>query len=213
MRRLWDSWDDDAEIRDVATWRFVDRDRLHYIDFSGRWFSVRGPSITPRPPQGQPVVAALAHVDVAFQLAATSADLVFVTPHDAAEAAGISARVRAAQAAAGRAEQPLHVVADLLVYLDSDAGRAADRQARLDDRAGKPYRSDALTFTGTAAQLADLIQDWLSAGLTGFRLRPAAIPADLLQITRALVPELQKRATFREKYQAPTLRGLRKLPR
>ena len=213
MRRLWDSWDDDAEIRDVATGRFVDRDRLHYIDFSGRWFSVRGPSITPRPPQGQPVVAALAHVDMAFQLAATSADLVFVTPHDAAGAAGISARVRAAQASAGRAEQPLRIVADLLVYLDSDAGRAAGRQARLDDRAGKPYRSDALAFTGTAAQLADLIQDWLSAGLTGFRLRPAAIPADLLQITRALVPELQKRATFREKYQAPTLRGLLGLPR
>ena len=54
VRRLWDSWEDDAEIRDVATGRFVDRDKLHYIDFEGRWFSVRGPSITPRPPQGQP---------------------------------------------------------------------------------------------------------------------------------------------------------------
>ena len=41
LRRLWDSWEDDAEIRDVATGRFVDRDKLHYIDFAGRWFSVR----------------------------------------------------------------------------------------------------------------------------------------------------------------------------
>ena len=55
-RRLWDSWEDDAEIRDVATGRFVDRDKLHYIDFDGKYFSVKGPSITPRPPQGQPVV-------------------------------------------------------------------------------------------------------------------------------------------------------------
>jgi alkanesulfonate monooxygenase SsuD/methylene tetrahydromethanopterin reductase-like flavin-dependent oxidoreductase (luciferase family) len=61
LRRLWDSWEDDAEIRDAATGRFIDRDKLHYIDFEGRWFSVKGPSITPRPPQGQPVVAALAH--------------------------------------------------------------------------------------------------------------------------------------------------------
>src|SRR5580704_9295836 len=61
VRRLWDSWEDDAEIRDAATGRFVDRDRLHYIDFTGPWFSVKGPAITPRPPQGQPVVAALAH--------------------------------------------------------------------------------------------------------------------------------------------------------
>lgn len=56
LRRLWDSWEDDAEIRDVATGRFIDRDKLHYIDFTGRWFSVKGPSITPRPPQGQPPV-------------------------------------------------------------------------------------------------------------------------------------------------------------
>jgi alkanesulfonate monooxygenase SsuD/methylene tetrahydromethanopterin reductase-like flavin-dependent oxidoreductase (luciferase family) len=58
LRRLWDSWEDDAEIRDVATGRFIDREKLHYIDFEGRWFKVRGPSITPRPPQGHPLIAA-----------------------------------------------------------------------------------------------------------------------------------------------------------
>jgi alkanesulfonate monooxygenase SsuD/methylene tetrahydromethanopterin reductase-like flavin-dependent oxidoreductase (luciferase family) len=58
LRRLWDSWEDDAEIRDVATGRFIDREKLHHIDFEGRWFSVRGPSITPRPPQGHPPIAA-----------------------------------------------------------------------------------------------------------------------------------------------------------
>ena len=40
LRRLWDSWEDDAEIRDIATGRFVDRNKLHYIDFKGEWFSV-----------------------------------------------------------------------------------------------------------------------------------------------------------------------------
>ena len=86
VRRLWDSWEDDAEIRDVATGRFIDRDKLHYIDFEGRWFSVKGPSITPRPPQGQPVVAALGHGTAAYQLIASSADVGFVTPRDADEA-------------------------------------------------------------------------------------------------------------------------------
>lgn len=60
VRRLWDSWEDGAEIRDLATGRFIDRDRLHHIDFTGEFFSVRGPSITPRPPQGQPLVLARA---------------------------------------------------------------------------------------------------------------------------------------------------------
>ncbi|MET8762412.1 LLM class flavin-dependent oxidoreductase [Lentzea sp. NPDC004782] len=58
LRRLWDSWEDGAEIRDVTTGRFIDREKLHHIDFEGRWFSVRGPSITPRPPQGHPPIAA-----------------------------------------------------------------------------------------------------------------------------------------------------------
>src|SRR5580692_2957879 len=75
VRRLWDSWDDDAEIRDAATGRFIDRERLHYIDFAGDYFSVKGPSITPRPPQGQPVVSALGHGTVPYQLIATSADV------------------------------------------------------------------------------------------------------------------------------------------
>ena len=39
VRRLWDSWEDDAVIRDEPTGRFVDRDKLHYIDFAGRFFS------------------------------------------------------------------------------------------------------------------------------------------------------------------------------
>lgn len=50
--RLFDSWEDEAEIRDLSTGRFVDRDKLHYVDFEGSAFSVKGPSIVPRPPQG-----------------------------------------------------------------------------------------------------------------------------------------------------------------
>src|SRR5712671_4987434 len=88
---------------DVATGRFIDRDKLHYIDFEGRWFSVRGPSITPRPPQGQPVVAALGHASVPYRLIARSADIGFVTPRDAAHAAEIVAQIRAEQAGTAQA--------------------------------------------------------------------------------------------------------------
>ncbi|GLY07167.1 LLM class flavin-dependent oxidoreductase [Actinoplanes sp. NBRC 101535] len=55
-RRLWDSWESDAVIRDVATGRFLDADRVHHVNFTGARFSVVGPLITPRPPQGQVVV-------------------------------------------------------------------------------------------------------------------------------------------------------------
>jgi alkanesulfonate monooxygenase SsuD/methylene tetrahydromethanopterin reductase-like flavin-dependent oxidoreductase (luciferase family) len=213
VRRLWDSWEDDAEIRDVVTGRFVDRDKLHYIDFEGRWFSVKGPSITPRPPQGQPVVSALAHQRVPYQLVARSADVGYVTPHDPAQARAIVDEIRAEQAAAGREGESVHVFGDLVVFLDDAATTAHARRARLDELAGSEYTSDAEVFIGTPAALADLLQEWQQAGLSGFRLRPGILPHDLEQITRALVPELQRRQAFRQTYDADTLRGLLGLPR
>jgi alkanesulfonate monooxygenase SsuD/methylene tetrahydromethanopterin reductase-like flavin-dependent oxidoreductase (luciferase family) len=207
LRRLWDSWEDDAEIRDVATGRFIDRDKLHYIGFEGRWFSVKGPSITPRPPQGQPVVAALGHASVPYQLIARSADVGFVTPRDAAHAAEIVAEIRTEQARAGRAGQTVHVFGDLVVFLDESRDAAVARRQRLDEQAGTEYHSDARIFTGTAIGLADLLQEWQAAGLTGFRLRPATLPHDLTQVTDRLVPELRRRCLFRARYEADTLRG------
>jgi hypothetical protein len=68
-------------------------------------------------------------------------------------------------------------------------------------------------FAGTPAQLADLLLRWQAAGLSGFRLRPGRLPADLEAVTRGLVPELQARGAFRREYEASTLRGLLGLPR
>ncbi|WP_392842342.1 LLM class flavin-dependent oxidoreductase [Streptomyces sp. LN500] len=213
VRRLWDSWEDDAEIRDAATGRFIDRDKLHYIDFESRHFSVKGPSITPRPPQGQPLVSALAHQSVPFQLVARSADIGYVTPHDTDQVRAIVDEIHGEQAAAGRAEDPLHIFGDLVVFLDDDPAAATARRDRLDGLAGYPYTSDAKVFTGTPAQLADLLLEWQRAGLSGFRLRPAVIGHDLEAITRGLVPELQRRNAFRRAYEADTLRGLLGLSR
>ena len=213
LRRLWASWEDDAEIRDVSTGRFIDRDKLHYIDFEGRWFSVKGPSITPRPPQGQPVVAALAHSAPGYELIAAGADVGFVTPHDATEASELVAEIGALRRAAGRESETVHVFGEVVVFLDEDVTAAQARRRRLDDLAEAEYRSDAYIFTGTPGGLADLLQEWHAAGLTGFRLRPAALPHDLLQITDGLVPELQGRGLFRTTYEATTLRGLLGLPR
>jgi alkanesulfonate monooxygenase SsuD/methylene tetrahydromethanopterin reductase-like flavin-dependent oxidoreductase (luciferase family) len=190
VRRLWDSWEDDAEIRDAATGRFIDRDKLHYIDFRGSAFSVKGPSITPRPPQGQPLVTALAHAEIPYRFAARSVDVVFVTDFDVAP----------------RIDVP-HVFGDLVVFFDVGA------KARLDELDGAAYTSDAEIFTGSPAELADLLLDRQAAGLTGFRLRPGRLPADLEGITRGLVPELRARGAFRAGYEPATLRGRLGLPR
>jgi alkanesulfonate monooxygenase SsuD/methylene tetrahydromethanopterin reductase-like flavin-dependent oxidoreductase (luciferase family) len=207
LRRLWDSWEDDAEVRDVATGRFIDRDKLHYIDFEGRWFSVRGPSITPRPPQGQPLVTALAHITPAYRLAARQADVAFVTPHDPEDVGRIVAEIRSEEVDVGRQFDPLRIFADLVVFLDDQPGAAAARRDHLDELDGRPYRSDAFVFAGTPAELVEQLLSWHAEGLTGFRLRPGALPHDLEAITRRAVPLLQRRGVFRDRYEGDSLRG------
>jgi alkanesulfonate monooxygenase SsuD/methylene tetrahydromethanopterin reductase-like flavin-dependent oxidoreductase (luciferase family) len=141
------------------------------------------------------------------------ADVVFVTPHDRAEIEQEVGDVRKAYSAAGRAGGPLHVFADLAVFLDTDDDPAASRKERLDGGSLRPFESDAPVFVGSAVELADRLEHDLAGGLTGFRLRPAALPDDLLAISRALVPELQRRGLFRRSYEATTLRGLLGLSR
>ncbi len=97
-RRLWDSWEDDAIIRDVATGRYIDRARVHRIDFVGEHFRVVGPSIVPRSVQGLPPVVVQVGRGDAAALAAGSAtaEVLRVHPEDLA-------RARDAAADAGRA--------------------------------------------------------------------------------------------------------------
>jgi alkanesulfonate monooxygenase SsuD/methylene tetrahydromethanopterin reductase-like flavin-dependent oxidoreductase (luciferase family) len=207
LRRLWDSWEDDAEIRDVDSGRFIDRDRLHYIDFEGRWFKVRGPSITPRPPQGQPLVTALAHATAPYRLAARQADAVFVTPRDPEGLRRIVAEIRALEGTTGRRGAPLRIFVDLVVFLDDAPGAATARMDQLDELDGERFKSDAVVFAGTPPELAELLLAWHDDDVAGFRLRPGSLPHDLTEITRHLVPLLQQRGAFRQAYEEPTLRA------
>ncbi|MET4156733.1 LLM class flavin-dependent oxidoreductase [Agromyces sp. PvR057] len=190
VRRLWDSWEDDAIIRDAETGRFIDRTKIHGAEFVGEHISVHGASIVPRSPQGQPLVAVLGHQTIPYELAATSADLVFVTPHDDAQSASILAEVRDAETRTGRAGRPLSVLADVLVVLESTPEAARAALERLDEQNGSPVASDALVFAGTPEQLLERIHAWTALGYDGVRIRPARLPRDLEQLADWVLPAL-----------------------
>ncbi|MET0725834.1 MAG: LLM class flavin-dependent oxidoreductase [Leifsonia sp.] len=192
VRRLWDSWEDDAIIRDASTGRFIDRDRLHYADFVGDHFSVKGTSITPRSPQGQPLVTVLGHQRIPWELAATSADILYLTPHGDADAATLLAEVRAAEQRVGRRGRPLSVYADVIVLLEDSPAAAVAALERLDAQNGDHLVSDALVFAGSPDELHDRLDAWTALGYDGFRLRPARLPHDLVAITEKLLPRLER---------------------
>ncbi|KJC64011.1 LLM class flavin-dependent oxidoreductase [Agreia bicolorata] len=206
-RRLWDSWEDDAVIRDVPTGRFIDRDRLHYVDFESENFSVKGPSIVPRSPQGQPIVFVLAHQAVPYELAVAQADIVAITPHSDEHLEQILGELGDAELAVERrAGEPLRIWAEAVVLIEDTREAAVAALAALDELHGSPYASDALILADTAENVAAQLLRWQQAGISGVRLRPARLPLDLERITRGVVPVLAETGVLDRPYDALTLR-------
>ncbi|WP_284991123.1 LLM class flavin-dependent oxidoreductase [Arthrobacter sp. efr-133-TYG-120] len=211
-RRLWDSWEDDAVIRDVPTGRYLDVNKLHYVDFetpadfAGAGYSVKGPSIIPRPLQGQlPVVAQAG-------LLRSDADVVLVSAPTPSLLAEEVADVRARTAVGGGpvlAGGPA-VVAELDVVLDSRGQSASARLAELD--AFTPWTSSRARFVGTAAELADFLAGLLAVA-DGVRLHPAVLDVELEELAQLVLPELRRRAVLKPVAQGGTFRELLGLER
>ncbi|MFF3460102.1 LLM class flavin-dependent oxidoreductase [Streptomyces sp. NPDC002730] len=195
--RLWDSWEDDAEIRDISTGRFIDRDKLHRVDFQGGTFSVRGPSIVPRPPQGRPVTVADGTGESGRDAAARHADVVLVRAGAPEQAAALRDDIRRRAEAQGRDPDTLRVLVSLVVDLgESEPG--LDSDPRL---AGGPH------YSGGPVDLAELITQWhAEVAVDGFHLAPIAPHRDLERIVNGTVALLQHRSLFRTFYPGGTLR-------
>ena len=76
-RGLWDSWEDDAFVRDRASALYFIPEKLHHLRHEGKYFSVRGPLNAARPPQGHPVLANAGVSDTGREFAAAVAEIVF----------------------------------------------------------------------------------------------------------------------------------------
>ena len=174
-RALWDSWEDDAVIRSVATSRYLDRERLHYIDFTGETYAVKGPAIVPRPPQGQLVV--LGRPD---RVPAAQLDVALVEGRDLASVAGASA-------AAGTPR----VFAEVEVALDTPDATAAERVADLERHTSWTDRG-WLRHVGSADQLVAVLAE-LSRHVDGVRLHPLVLDEDLPVLSRLVLPALSER--------------------
>jgi len=172
VRALWDSWEDDAVIRSVATSRYLDRDRLHYVDFTGDTYAVKGPAIVPRPPQGQLVV--LGRPD---RVPAEQLDVALVEGRD----------VAAVTVAATTAGTPRTFV-EVEVALDTVAATADERVADLERHTPWIDRG-RLRHIGSAAGLAALLGE-LRGVVDGVRLHPLVLDEDLPELSRLVLPHL-----------------------
>jgi len=74
---LWDTWEDDAMVYDKAAGIYMNPEKLHFLNHTGKHFSVRGPLMVQRSPQGRPVVVQAGGSEDGRDLAAETAEVVF----------------------------------------------------------------------------------------------------------------------------------------
>ena len=143
---LWDSWEDDAFIRDKAAGRYFDPAKLHTLNHRGESFTVKGPLNVARPIQGYPVIAQAGSSGPGQDLGARIADLIYTAQKTREDACAFYASVKAHGAAAGRDPDAMLVMPGILPIMGQSRQQAQDRFDQLQDlvhpRVGLPMLAD-----------------------------------------------------------------------
>ena len=129
---LWDSWADDAFIRDVENGIYFDPDKLHVLDHKGEFLSVRGPLNIARSVQGWPVIVQAGASEAGRQLAAETAEVIFASYGTLADGQRFYADIKGRMAKLGRAPDRLKILPGVLVVVGDTVAEAREKRALLD---------------------------------------------------------------------------------
>ena len=131
---LWDSWADDAFVRDVESGVFFDPDKLHTLDHKGEFFSVHGPLHVARPVQGWPLIVQAGGSEAGRQLAAETAEAIFAAQRTIADGSAFYADVKGRMTKLGRNPDHLKILPACLVVVGDSVEEAREKRAVLDSK-------------------------------------------------------------------------------
>jgi FMN-dependent oxidoreductase (nitrilotriacetate monooxygenase family) len=129
---LWDSWADDAFIRDVESGSYFDPEKMHVLNHHGEFLKVRGPLNIARPIQGWPVIVQAGASDAGRQLAAETAEVIFGAGGPIAMGRAFYADVKGRMRALGRPPEHLKVLPGAFVVVGDTVEEARAKRMKLD---------------------------------------------------------------------------------
>jgi len=153
---LWDSWADDAFIRDVESGIYFDPAKLHVLNHKGKYLKVRGPLNIARPLQGWPVMVQAGASDAGRQLAAETAEMVFAAGGPIEAGRAFYADVKGRASKIGRNPDHLKILPGAFVVVGESLDEAKDKRATLDSLVSYDSGIAALSIaTGVDARKFD----------------------------------------------------------
>ncbi len=129
---LWDSWADDAFIRDVDKGIYFDPAKLHVLNHKGKYLASRGPLNIARPVQGWPVIVQAGASETGRQLAAETAEAVFTAQSDLAAGQRFYADVKGRMEKLGRDPDHMKILPGCMIYVGDSLEEARAKRAKLD---------------------------------------------------------------------------------
>ncbi|WP_241059766.1 LLM class flavin-dependent oxidoreductase [Achromobacter xylosoxidans] len=130
---LWDSWEDDAFLRDKHSGQYFDPTKLHPLRHRGEHFSVRGPLNVSRSPQGRPVVVQAGASPAGRDLAARTAEVIFVAHQTFDEARAFYRDIKGRAVEYGRDPDDIKIMPGIFPVIGRSQAEAEDKFARLQD--------------------------------------------------------------------------------
>jgi alkanesulfonate monooxygenase len=129
---LWDSFADDAFVRDVESGVYVDPAKMHVLNHKGKYLSVRGPLNIARPVQGWPVIVQAGASEAGKQLAAETAEAVFTGGGSLADGQALYADIKGRMDKLGRNREHLKILPGAFVVVGDTVDEAKAKRAHLD---------------------------------------------------------------------------------
>lgn len=131
VQGLWDSWEDDAHVLDQKGGLFFEPTKLHILHHKGKHFSVRGPLMVPRSPQGQPVIVQAGQSEAGLELAARTAEVLFTVSQNLEMSKKFYADLKARTAKCGRSPDSIKVMPGVLTVVGKTRDEAKAKFDRL----------------------------------------------------------------------------------
>jgi alkanesulfonate monooxygenase len=130
---LWDSFADDAFVRDGENGIYFDPEKMHVLDHKGEYLSVRGPLNIARPIQGWPVIVQAGASEAGRQLAAETAEMVFTAQGGLNTGREFYADVKGRMEKLGRSREHMKIMPACFVVVGETVEQAREKRTRLDN--------------------------------------------------------------------------------